>query len=208
MLDDRLITLSALQHYAFCPRQCALIHNEQAWEDNWLTAQGQLLHQRVDRGEPESRKGTRYERGVLVISEELGLTGKLDLVEIDIQTGVMRPVEYKRGKSKTDNWDKIQLCAQAICLEEMKGTRIDYGALWYWHTRHREKVSIDDELRNQTRDVVTEVRQLLLSGRTPLAKLENKCKACSLRELCSPQILNNDRSKKHIENIFYSIHKE
>lgn len=208
MDNDRLISLSALQHYAFCPRQCALIHNEQSWADNWLTAQGQLLHQRVDRGEPESRKGIRYERGILVTSETLGLTGKLDLVEIDLQTGIMKPVEYKRGKPKTDNWDKIQLCAQALCLEEMTNNPVHYGALWYWQTRHREEVAIDSRLRKQTRKIISEVRLLLSSGQTPPARLEKKCKACSLRDLCNPQLLEKDRSAEYVEHVFDSIYKE
>ena len=121
------IPLSALQHYAFCPRQCALIHNEQQWAGNFLTAQGDLLHERVDAGEPETRKGVRFERSVHVFSLALGVGGILDLLEVDTQTGALRPVEYKRGRPKKDNWDKVQLCAQALCLEEMRNTTIAEG---------------------------------------------------------------------------------
>ena len=135
--DTRLIPLSALQHYAFCPRQCALIHNEQAWAENYLTAQGKALHERVDSGEPETRKGVRFERTVHVSAEKLGISGVLDLVEVDTKTGRLKPVEYKRGKPKPDPMDEIQLCAQGLCLEEMTGQTVSEGALWYMQTRHR-----------------------------------------------------------------------
>lgn len=202
MQDEKLIPLSALQHYAFCPRQCALIHNEQAWDENWLTAQGQVLHQRVDRGDPETRKGVRYERGVLVSAESLGITGKLDLVEIDLSTGDMKPVEYKRGKPKKDNWDQIQLCAQGLCLEEMRSKRIQSGALWYWKSRHREDIQFTDKLRAETKDVITKVRELLISGQTPKALYEKKCNACSLFDLCNPKLLSRDRSARYVEELF------
>lgn len=126
-----IVPLSALQHYAFCPRQCALIHNEQMWQENLLTAQGRALHERVDSGEPECRKGVRFERSVHVCAENLGLTGILDLVEQDLKTGQLKPIEYKRGKPKKEPMDEIQLCAQALCLKEMTGQKIDEGAIWY-----------------------------------------------------------------------------
>lgn len=202
MQDEKLIPLSALQHFAFCPRQCALIHNEQAWAENWLTAQGQVLHQRVDRGTPETRKGVRYERGVLVSAELLGITGKLDLVEVDLSTGDMKPVEYKRGKPKKDNWDRIQLCAQALCLEEMSGRAVKSGALWYWQTRHRDDVLLTDQLRDETRQVIAEVRALLTSGGTPKAVYEKKCDACSLFDLCNPKLLGRDTSARYVDRLF------
>lgn len=202
MAGEKLIPLSALQHYAFCPRQCALIHNEQVWAENWLTAQGQVLHQRVDRGEPETRKGVRFERGVQVSAETLGLIGKLDLVEVEIATGAMKPVEYKRGKPKTDNWDKVQLTAQAFCLEEMTGKPVTAGALWYWQIRRREEVAITHQLRTETRDIVNLVRKLLTGGQTPKAKYEKKCRSCSLMDLCNPQILGNDRSDSYVSRLF------
>ena len=104
----RTIPLAALQHYAFCPRQCALIHNEQAWAENFLTAQGRALHERVDSGEPETRKGVRFERSVHASAEKLGISGVLDMVENELATGRLKPVEYKRGKPKVGLWDKIQ----------------------------------------------------------------------------------------------------
>ena len=201
-MDEKLIPLSALQHYAFCPRQCALIHNEQVWAENWLTAQGQVLHQRVDHGAPETRKGVRFERAVLVSAELLGITGKLDLIEVDQTTGDMKPVEYKRGKPKKDNWDRIQLCAQGLCLEEMLGNTVYSGALWYWQTRHRDDVVFSDELRNETRQVIEQVRGLLVSGQTPKARYAKKCDSCSLFDLCNPKLLTRDHSEQYVESIF------
>ena len=145
--DTRLIPLSALQHYAFCPRQCVLIHNERAWAENYLTAQGKALHERVDSGEPETRKGVRFERTVHVSAEKLGISGVLDLVEVETKTGRLKPVEYKRSKPKPDPMDEIQLCAQGLCLEEMTGQIVSEGALWYMQTRHRVPVVFSDDLR-------------------------------------------------------------
>lgn len=205
MQDDKSIPLSALQHYAFCPRQCALIHNEQVWAENWLTAQGQVLHQRVDRGEPETRKGIRYERGVLVSAESLGITGKLDLVEIELSTRDMKPVEYKRGKPKRDNWDRIQLCAQGLCLEEMRGRPVRSGALWYWQTRHRDEVEFTAELKEETLAAIRGVRDLLVSGQTPKAAYEKKCDACSLYDLCNPKLVGSDHSARYVEDLFKEV---
>lgn len=202
MSDTRLIPLSALQHYAFCPRQCALIHNEQAWSENWLTAQGQQLHQRVDHGLPESRKGIRYERGVEVSAPSLGLTGKLDLVEVELSTGACFPVEYKRGKPKQEPIDEIQLCAQALCLEEMLGINVSHGAIWYWQTRHRHQVEITPALRQETQAIIDATRILLNSGITPKARYEKKCGACSLYELCNPKLTFNDKSRAYVRSIY------
>lgn len=146
---DQPVFISALQHYAYCPRQFALIHIEQVWEDNFYTAHGNLLHERVDSCEPEQRGNVRFERGVAVKSEQLKITGKLDLLEVEGKPAAKYfPVEYKRGKPKIEDWDKIQLCAQALCLEEMLSITIDEGALWYWQVRKRESVVFDEALRN------------------------------------------------------------
>ena len=166
-MSSTSIPLSALQHYVFCPRQCALIHNEQIWSENFLTAQGRQLHERVDHGLPESRKGIRYERAVHVSAPSLGLVGILDLVEVNIKTGLCFPVEYKRGTVKPDNRDTVQLCAQALCLEEMLGIPVTQGALWYWQTRHRHPIDLSPELREETLQVIQDTRQLLESGITP-----------------------------------------
>lgn len=201
--EPRLIPLAALQHYAFCPRQCALIHNEQVWAENSFTAQGQVLHQRVDRGEPETRKGVRYERGVLVNAPVLGLTGKLDLLEYEAQTNRYTPVEYKRGKEKLENWDRIQLCAQALCLEEMLGVCIEAGALWYWETRRREVVELNTALREETIEMIVQTKDLFDRNITPRQVAEKKrCRACSLADICQPDLIRNDHSKAYVEDIF------
>ena len=198
----REITLSALQHYSFCPRQCALIHNEQAWAENFLTAQGRALHERVDGGEPETRKGVRFERSVHVSAEKLGISGVLDMVEHELATGRLKPVEYKRGKPKVGLWDKIQLCAQALCLEEMTGKTVEEGALWYQQTRHREPVVFSGSLRQETLAVIEQVRSLLESGVTPPPVYGKHCKACSLVEICQPQLMGKDRSVGYVVGLF------
>lgn len=208
MQDEKLIPLSALQHYAFCPRQCALIHNEQVWAENFLTAQGQQLHTRVDSGEPETRKGVRFERGVQVAAHSLGLIGKMDLLEKNLETGELIPVEYKRGKPKPTDLDEIQLCAQALCLEEMTGKRIKEGALWYHQTRHRHPIEINDQLRQRTLEVIKIVAQLFVSGKTPPAKYEKKCNACSLFDLCNPKSMQKDTSGQYIEQLFTKESKD
>lgn len=196
-----VIPLSALQHYAFCPRQCALIHNEQAWAENYLTAQGRLLHGRVDGGEPETRQGTRFERSVHVLSDTLGLSGVLDMVEVS-KNGDMHPVEYKHGKPKPTDIDKIQLCSQAMCLEEMTGRTVASGSLWYGKTRHRLAVVFDEELRAKTLATIDSVRTMLQSGQTPLPIYDKRCKACSLVDICEPKVFGKDKSVGYVAEIF------
>ena len=200
--DLPTVSLSALQHYAFCPRQCALIHIEQAWAENFLTAQGRALHERVDSGEPETRKGVHFARSVHVSAEKLGISGIIDMVEREVQTGRLKPVEYKRGKPKPEPFDEIQLCAQALCLEEMTGQTISEGALWYMQTRHRVPVAFSDGLRAQTLAVIRKVRELLDSGTTPPPEYGKRCKACSLVEICQPQLLERDRSVRYVAGLF------
>ena len=198
------ILISALQHYAYCPRQFALIHIEQVWSENYFTAHGNLLHERVDSGKPETRSGVRYERSVSVRSEQYWLTGKLDLLEVEGKNPLrLLPVEYKRGKPKVENWDKIQLCAQALCLEVMRGVTIDQGALWYWQVRRRETVSIDQALREETVDCIENAHRILSSGKTPAPTDQKKrCKACSLITLCEPDAFRSDHSKSYVEGLF------
>ncbi len=202
-MDDNVIAISALQHYAYCPRQFALIHVEQAWEENRYTAEGNLLHERVDTGVAETRNDIRYERSVLLRSERYGLTGKMDLLEIiDDDPPKNFPVEYKRGKPKIEDWDRIQVCAQALCLEEMRGININEGALWYWEVRRREPIAIDEQLRATTIDVIERARKVLVSGQTP-PPTENKkrCRACSLVNLCEPDTFRNDCSATYVKEM-------
>lgn len=195
--EDDFIQLSALQHYAFCPRQCALIHVEQMWSENLLTAQGRLMHEHVHEEGDESRGDLYIERGVALRSFTLGLIGKADVIEYHRQTDgnwLAFPVEYKRGKAKPDNSDKIQLCAQAICLEEMRNVRIPAGAIFYGKTRKRLDVAFDDALRWETQDTAQKTHALLESGRTPGPVYGRRCENCSLIAECMPQTIQKKRS--------------
>lgn len=201
---DDFIAISALQHYAYCPRQFALIHVEQAWEENRFTAEGQILHERVDSGLAEQRRGTRYERGVMLESQQYRLRGKMDLLEIKSGGPLAYfPVEYKRGKPKVEDWDRIQLCAQVLCLEEMRQCSITEGALWYWETRRRENIAITLALREATIIAINEAHLILNSGKTPHPTANTKrCRACSLINICEPETFRKDSSRKYMEGIF------
>lgn len=201
---DELLPISALQHVAYCPRQFALIHVERAWAENRFTSEGRVLHSRVDSGEAEQRGAVRYERSVGLLSRKYGLTGKMDLLETE-QSGppVYRPVEYKRGKPKTEDWDRIQLCAQALCLEEMKDVAVEEGAIWYWEVRKRERVVLDADLRKTAVACIKQARDLLESGVTPPPIQDKKrCRACSLAEICQPQRFRTDRSQDYVQWLF------
>jgi len=192
-----LLPISALQHFAYCPRQFALIHIEQTWEENRFTAEGRLLHERVDAGAAETRGDLHIARSLRLVSHTMGLTGVADVVEFHRgDDGVVlqgddghwrpRPVEYKRGRSKADDWDRLQLCAQALCLEEMLDFPVPEGAIFYGKPRRRERVIIDKTLRDKTRSLVRQMHALWLSGRTPPAEPGPKCNHCSLRDRCLP----------------------
>ncbi len=208
-MDDpcQSILISALQYYAYCPRQFALIHVEQVWAENYFTAHGNLLHERVDSCEPEQRGDVRFERGVSVKPQQLRLTGKLDLLEVEGKSpSKYFPVEYKRGKPKIEDWDKIQLCAQALCLEEMREIQIDKGALWYWKVRKREPVVFNETLRNTTLAAIDGAHKILASGNTPPPTDQKKrCKACSLVDLCEPDTFRRDRSSAYIKELFTEL---
>lgn len=179
------LPISALQHWLFCPRQCALIHAERLWAENRLTAEGRILHERTDTGIPESRDGIRVLRAVQIASLRLGLHGVADVVEMH---GVHPyPVEYKRGRPKSHRADEVQLCAQALCLEEMTGEPIPEGALFYGQRRRRSVVQFDDSLRNLVITTSTEIKACLASGILPEPVYDPaRCDACSLFELCRP----------------------
>ena len=186
-----LLPLSGLQHLAFCERQWALIHIEQQWEENRFTAAGRVLHETVDEGPDESRRGVRIVRSLPLRSLRLGLTGKADVVEFPLKGfGPPLPVEYKRGKPKTNLCDEIQLCAQALCLEEMLGTAILNGALYYGRPRRRTPVEFTPELRAETERLSRRMQLLYTAGLTPSACYEKKkCDNCSLLEVCRPKQL-------------------
>lgn len=201
--EDQLLPISALQHLAFCERQCALIHLEQIWTENRLTAEGRVLHENVHEHGSESRRDLRQATGLRLRSLRLGLTGQTDLVEFHRQNGpagAIRlpgvegwwrpfPVEYKRGRPKAEAVDEIQLCAQAICLEEMLGGDISAGALFYGTSRRRHEVVFSSDLRAKVELASHRLHLLLESEITPPAVYRpEKCDHCSLLEVCQPHI--------------------
>ena len=204
--EDDLIPLSALQHILFCERQCALIHIEQIWSENLFTAEGRIMHERVHEADRESRGDIRIEFAMWLRSFRLGLIGKADVVEFHRRPDSLKagsevwvpfPVEYKRGKPKKDNCDKVQICAQALCLEEMLDVEVPCGALFYGKKRRRTDVVFDEALRRQTEDTAMRLHELIASGRTPKPVYSPKCDSCSLVHLCLPKILGKKRSVKH-----------
>ena len=201
--EDDLLPLSGLQHLLFCERQCALIHIEQVWAENILTAEGRILHERVHEADRESRGDVRIEYAMPLRSLRLGLISKADVVELHRETvnssSVWRPfpVEYKRGKPKKDSSDKVQLCAQALCLEEMIDTRVPSGALFYGKIRRRQDVDFDADLRSETEDTAKRFHALVEAGKTPKPVYGKKCDSCSMKHLCLPKTVEKARSIKN-----------
>ncbi|GAB4526582.1 MAG: CRISPR-associated protein Cas4 [Parvularculaceae bacterium] len=194
---DELIPISALQHYLYCPRQCALIHIEQQWAENRLTAEGRQLHENIDKPHKASAKGVRIVAAMPLRSDRLGLVGVADIVELTKRQGGWSafPIEYKRGRPKSHRADEVQLCAQALCLEEMLETEIPEGAIFYGKTRRRTSVAIDAELRRLTRDIIVKLRALFDANETPPAKYaKRQCDACSLIEACKPKLKSRARA--------------
>lgn len=214
--EDDLLPISALQHLLFCERQCALIHVERQWAENRLTVEGQHLHRRAHERKTERRDGVHLVRGLAVRSLRYGLVGQTDVVEFAplddaararlerggsglavVTTGRWRvtPIEYKRGRPKKDDSDRVQLCAQALCLEEMlPDVSIDAGALFYGKRRRRTEVPCDDRLRSTTLAAATCLHELIASRRTPPARREPKCDNCSLLSICLPDVVRRGPS--------------
>jgi CRISPR-associated exonuclease Cas4 len=196
---EDLIQFSALQHMVFCERQCALIHIEQTWAESGRTAEGRIMHEHVHDGSRESRGDIRIDYGVSLRSLRLGLIGKADVVEFHRRPdGSWQPfpVEYKRGKPKADDCDKVQLCAQAICREEMLSVSIPAGALFYGQTRHRLDVVFNEALRRETEETARRAHALIAAGRTPPPVYEKRCESCSLMADCLPKTIQKRRSVK------------
>ena len=201
-----LLPISGLQHLEFCERQCALIHVERLWVENRLTAEGRVLHERVDEGVDENRRGLRTLRGVHLRSLSLGLSGRADVVELRrLSEGEDReatslalpgtsgrwqvvPVEFKRGRPKSNSCDRVQLCAQGIALEEMFAVPIACGEIFYGAPRRRTEVRFDCALRAETAEASRRFHDLVRSGCTPRAENLPKCRSCSLLELCLPAL--------------------
>lgn len=205
--DDDYLALSGIQHFAFCRRQWALIHIEQVWKENLLTVEGELMHQRAhNEALREHRGDVIIVRGLTVQSPRLGIWGKCDVVEFHRsptghplfgEDGLWEalPVEYKHGRAKVNDADRLQLCAQAMCLEEMLASRIPYGCLYYGTTHSRERVELDDSLRGTVETMLTEMHGLFASRHVPKVRRQfAACRSCSLFELCIPKASMNSVS--------------
>lgn len=209
MEDDEYLLISGLQHFSFCRRQWALIHIEQQWDENVLTAEGHLLHERVhDVKTTDIRNGVLTMRDLPVKSDVMKITGCCDAVEfIPCENGItlhsrsgqwrVCPVEYKHGHEKTSNCDKLQVTAQAMCLEEMFSCEISEGAIFYHETRKKDKFDISAELRENVRSSFREMHNMLSQGYTPTVRKHSGCRNCSLKEICLPSLQS--------ENCFSSV---
>lgn len=183
--EEEVVMISALEHYSYCPRQCALIHVEQVFDENLYTLRGQRAHERADTPASSLEEGIRVERGLSLFSERLGLIGKADVVEFDT-SGTPYPVEYKSGPRRQKRHDDVQICAQAMCLEEMLGREVPRGAIFHHSSRRRRDVLFDAELRSLTEEMVAAVRRMLIAATVPPPVADARCPKCSLFDACMP----------------------
>lgn len=212
--EQDFLSLSGIQHFAFCRRQWALIHIEQQWAENLRTVEGELMHERAHDGySTEKRKDILVSRGMAVFSRTLGINGVCDIVEFvrDDERGVSLfgrdgkyqayPVEYKRGKPKENEIDILQLAAQSMCLGEMLGCDITEGFIFYGETKHRNKVEITDALRVEVKAICGEMHQYYERRYTPLVKPTKSCNACSLKDICLPKLGRKKSAKLYVEKL-------
>lgn len=183
MTEEVVVPISAIEHYAYCPRQCALIHCDGVWSDNAHTVKGSRAHRRVDSGQHRAERGRRVLRSIPLWSESLGLSGRADAVEME--EGAVRPVEYKSGVRHGNTAD-LQLCAQALCLEEMLEVEIPEGNVWYGGPRRRIPVAFTPALREQVLEIIQEIRSQILTGKLPDAPDDQRCTECQLNHHCLP----------------------
>ncbi|MGM9552851.1 MAG: CRISPR-associated protein Cas4 [Faecousia sp.] len=210
--EEDFLQLSGLQHFAFCRRQWALIHLEQQWAENLRTTDGELMHARAhEAGNRERRGDSLITRGMYIRSPTLGVAGQCDVVEFHRapkgvplvgQEGLWQPypIEYKRGAPKEHNADALQLCGQALCLEEMLCCEIPVGALFYGQTRRRQEIVFTAELRTQVREMLLQMHELYRRGHTPKVKPTKSCNACSLRELCLPALMKQVSAASYLRD--------
>ena len=216
--EDDMLMLSGIQHYMFCPRQWALIHISQQWDENRLTAEGRVLHKNVDNPSYRQKNGDVVTlRSVPISSKVLGLYGYSDAIELTSSENDLNcivhskypgywkpcPVEYKRGRAKPDARDKVQLAAQVICLEEQYGIRIETAFLFYAETNRREVVTIDMELRNQTQRCADEMHEIFKLGVIPKAEKKHGCINCSLFDVCMPELESRPRANHYLKKYLY-----
>lgn len=209
--EEDYLQLSGIQHFAFCRRQWALIHIENQWAENLRTVEGEIMHEKAhDSSFRESRGDLYILRGVYIHSSSLGVSGQCDILEYHRgNTGIPLigreglwqpyPVEYKRGSPKDNPADRLQLCGQAMCLEEMLCCEIREGALFYGETRRREIVEFSEEIRQTVRDCLSEMHDYAKRGHTPTVKTTTACNACSLKDICLPKLLRKTSVKKYID---------
>ena len=214
--DEDCIAISGLQHLAFCKRQWGLIHLNQEWAENYLTAQGKIMHERVDSGYQEFRRGVRQYSGLHIHNSELGLYGRMDVLEIEKTEGPnvdipwiglsgnwkLRPVEFKHGKPKEHDADLVQLCAQALCLEEMTGLKVNEGSIYYCEIRRRTEYEFDEQIRSRTVNLAKEAHALIKSGKLPSVEDGHNCKACSLKDFCQPNACDNKKIDSYYQELF------
>jgi CRISPR-associated exonuclease Cas4 len=193
MHEDDWVPISALQHYSYCPRQCALIHIEQVFDENLYTLRGRAVHEIVDTPESAIMAGKQIERALPLYSTRLGLVGKADVVEF-LPDGTPYPVEYKHGSRRPSQHDDLQLTAQALCLEEMTGRPVPQGAIFHHSSRRRREVEISAVLRAEVEHLVPLIRDMLASGKLPPPVNDTRCRHCSLQDACQPEaIMATDR---------------
>jgi len=204
MEQDDFVMLSALQHYSYCPRQCALIHEEQSFAENLHTARGNALHTLVDLEGYELRAGVRIERALPLVCERLGMVGKADIVEF-LPDGTPYPVEYKHGPRRQRTHDDIQLAAQALCLEEMTGHPVPFGAIYHASSHRRREVAITPQLRQHVASTTLAIRAMLQSGKMPPAVNDARCRECSLIDLCQPQMLAAKARRQALRAQLFSV---
>jgi len=202
--EDDFIMISALQHYVYCPRQCALIHVEDAWSENLYTVRGNILHEKVDTDTYETRGAIKTIRGLRIHSFHYGIVGRCDVVEIRRSNNgeAILPVEFKSGKPKENISDKVQLCAQVFCLEEMLKTKIKQGSFFYGKIRRRNTIEIDEELRTQTERIIGSVREIVSAKLIPSAQYEARCRNCSLQSICQPKAMNKKKIQNYIRELY------
>lgn len=207
MDETETIAISALQHFSFCPRQCGLIHLEQSFDDNALTIRGHAAHSRVDREETRTSADTRIEYGLAVYSDTLKIRGKADLVEF-LPDGTPYPVEYKHGRRASKLHDQIQLAAQAMCLQEMTGIAVKAGAIYYFSSRKRLEVKITEELRSIVRETIHATRAMLMSQKLPPPVDDDRCRNCSLIDLCQPKAVLLTKRRHTLLKELFSINEQ
>jgi CRISPR-associated exonuclease Cas4 len=202
--ESELLPISALQHLLYCERQCALIHIERLWAENRFTAEGQILHKKAHGGKTTTRPEGRSLRAVPIRSFELGLFGIADVVRQKPGEPAI-PIEYKRGRPKRNDCDRVQLCAQALCLEEMTDRRIPHGEIFYGKTRRRIIVEMGPDLRETTIEATRRLRELIESRRTPAAVPGPKCERCSLKHLCLPRLKSRGSAQLLFDSLLDAI---